>query len=156
MRITTIAIAFLVTAACSRTVKVETNPDAGKVDVDVQAPGVPETWSATLASVGGSAVTGTAKGTTANDASQVTVTVSGGTAGSTLPWHVHEGKCGDASPPIVGPAGSYPPITIGSDGTGTASASVPVKLNEAKNYIVNVHASPTNLGTIVACGDYDD
>lgn len=156
MRITTIAIAFLVTAACARTVKVETDPKAGKVDVDVQAPGVPQAWNATLAAVGGSGITGAAKGTTANDASNVTVSVSGAQAGSTLPWHVHEGKCGDASPPIVGDASAYPPIVVGSDGTGTATANLSVKLNEAKNYIVNVHASPTNLGTIVACGDYND
>ena len=156
MRITTIAIAFLVTAACSRTVKVETDPKSGKADVDIQAPGVPETWNATLTAVGGSGITGTAKGTTADDRTDVTINISGAQAGATLPWHVHEGKCGDASPPIVGDAGAYPPITVGSDGTGTATAHVSVKLNEAKNYIVNVHASPTNMGTIVACGDYND
>jgi hypothetical protein len=73
-----------------------------------------------------------------------------------LPWHIHEGKCGDASPPIVGDASAYPPIVVGSDGSGTATAHVTVDLNEAKQYIVNVHASPTALGTIVACGDFDD
>jgi len=153
---TTIAIAFLVTAACSRTVKVETDPKSGKADVDIQAPGVPETWSATLSAVGASGITGTAKGTTANDRTDVTINISGAQAGSTLPWHIHEGKCGDASPPVVGDASAYPPITVGSDGSGTATAHVSVKLNEAKNYIVNVHASPTNLGTIVSCGDYND
>jgi hypothetical protein len=156
MRITTIAIAFLVSAACARTVKVETDPKAGKADVDVQAPGVPETWDATLAAVGGSGISGTAKGTSAHDSTHVTINVTGAQAGATLPWHVHEGKCGDASPPIVGDASAYPPIVVGSDGTGTATAHVTVDLNEAKQYIVNVHASPTALGTIVACGDFDD
>jgi hypothetical protein len=156
MRITTIAIAFLVTAACARTVKVETNPSEGKVDVDVQAPGVPETYNATLAAVGGSGITGTAKGTTGHDTTHVTITISGGQAGATLPWHIHEGKCGDASPPIVGDPSAYPPLVVGSDGTATATAHVMVGLNEAKNYIVNVHASPANLGTIVSCGDFND
>jgi hypothetical protein len=156
MRISRLAIAFLVAAACAKTVKVETDPNAAKVDVDVQKAGVPETWNANLASVGGSTITGTAKGTTAHDSTHVTITISGGTPGATLPWHVHEGKCGDASPPVVGPMTAYPPLVVGSDGTATAMAHFSPKLNEASNYIVNVHASPTNLGTIVACGDYND
>jgi len=155
MRMTTIAIALLVTTACSRTVKVETSP-SGRTDVDIQQAGAPETWNANLAAVGGSGITGTAKGTTANDSTHITVTVSGAQAGATLPWHIHEGKCGDASPPIFGDPASYPPIVVGSDGTGTAMAHLTKKLNEATNYIVNVHASPANLGTIVACGDYND
>jgi hypothetical protein len=156
MRKITIATLLLVAAACAKTVKVETDPSAAKADVDVQAPGAPETWNGTLAAVGTSGISGTAQGTTANDASHVTINISGATSGSTHPWHVHEGKCGDASPPIVGDASAYPPLVVGAGGTATATAHLSVKLNEAKNYIVNVHASPTNLGTIVACGDYND
>ena len=156
MRTVTLTLALIAVAACSRTVKVETNPGDAKVDIDLQKPGVAEGWKGSLAAVGASAVTGTATGTTANDASHVTVSVMGATAGATLPWHVHEGKCGDAGPPIVGDVSAYPPLVVGSDGRATATAHLNVKLNEAKNYIVNVHASPTNLGTIVACGDFND
>ena len=156
MRIAALTLAFVALTACSRTVKVETNPSEAKVDVDVQKPGAAEGWTGTLAAVGTSGITGTATGTTANDMSHITVNVSGAAAGSTLPWHVHEGKCGDASPPIVGDASAYPPLTVGADGKATASAHLTLKLNEAKNYIVNVHASPTNLGTIVSCGDFND
>ena len=156
MRITTIAFALLVSAACAKTVKVETDPKGGKADIDVQTAGVPETWNGTLAAVGASGISGTATGTTANDASHITINISGAQSGATHPWHVHEGKCGDASPPIVGDASTYPPLVVGAGGTATATAHLSVKLNEAKNYIVNVHASPTNLGTIVACGDYND
>lgn len=156
MRTATLTLALIAALACSRTVKVETDPSAAKADVDVQAPGVPETWSGTLAAVGMSGISGTATGTTANDASHITVNVSGGTAGATLPWHVHEGKCGDASPPIVGDASAYPALVVGADGRASATAHLTLKLNEAKNYIVNIHASPTNLGTIVSCGDYND
>jgi hypothetical protein len=35
MRIAKLAIAVILVAACSRTVKVETDPATGKVDVDV-------------------------------------------------------------------------------------------------------------------------
>jgi superoxide dismutase, Cu-Zn family len=156
MRIATLTLALIAVTACSRTVKVETDPGAAKADVDIQKPGAPEGWSGTIAAVGGSGVSGTATGTTANDASHITLNVTGGTAGATLPWHVHEGKCGDASPPIAGDATAYPPLVIGADGRATATAHLTIKLNEAKNYIVNVHASPTNLGTIVACGDFND
>lgn len=66
------------------------------------------------------------------------------------------GNCGDSSPPIVGPPSAYPPLRAGSGGTARAEAHVPVELNEARRYIVNVHASPTNLGTIIACGALED
>ena len=156
MRIATLAVAFLLTAACSRTVKVETDPATGRTDVDVQAPGVPETYSGTINAVGASGISGSASGTTARDSTHVTVNIMGATPGATLPWHVHDGTCGSAGPPVVGPASAYPALVVGADGRATATAHVPAGLNEAKNYIVNVHASPTDLGTIVACGDFND
>jgi hypothetical protein len=156
MRIATLAVAFLLTAACSRTVKVETDPATGRTDVDVQPANQPEAYTGTLSAVGGSGIAGSATGTTANDSTHVTVNVTGGTPGATLPWHIHDGKCTDAGAPVVGEASAYPPLVIGADGTATAQAHVAVGLNEAKNYIINIHASPTNLGTILACGDFND
>jgi Cu/Zn superoxide dismutase len=156
MRIPILAAVVLLAAACTKTVKVETNPSAGKIDVDVQAPNTPETYGGTLTAVGTSGVNVTASGSTASDSTMVTVNVTGATPNSTLPWHIHEGKCSDASPPIVGDPAAYPPLSVGADGTATATAHVKVGLNEAKNYIINVHASPTNLGTIVSCGDFND
>src|SRR5215203_3027712 len=138
MRIAKLAAALLLAAACSKTVKVETDPKAAKVDIDVQKPGVPETWDGTISAVGGSGVNATAKGTTASDMSMVTVTLTGGTPGATYPWHVHEGKCSDASPPIISNPSEYPPLVVGAGGTATANAHLTVKLNEAKNYIINI------------------
>jgi hypothetical protein len=86
----------------------------------------------------------------------VSARVNGARPGARLPWHIHEGTCGDASPPMVGDASAYPPMVVGSDGRATAEAHLALNLNEAKNYIVNIHASPTDLGTIVSCGDLDD
>ena len=156
MRIAPLAIALLLTAACSKTLKVETDPQTGRTDVDVQAPGAPEGYSGTLSAVGMSGITGTANGSTGNDQTSVTVNIMGAQPGSTLPWHIHDGKCNDAGPPIVGSVSAYPPLIVGSNGRATGQATVSVGLNEAKNYIINVHASPTNLGTIVACGDFND
>jgi len=156
MRIATIAVAVLAAAACAKTVKVQTDPSTGHVDVDTGRPGAMEGWSGTLHPVGGSNVSGTARGTSGHDMTMVTVSVSGAQPGARLPWHVHEGKCGEGSPPVVGPASAYPVMTVGADGRATAQAHLDMDLNEAKSYIVNVHASPTNLGTIVSCGDFDD
>jgi len=156
MRAATLALAALVAAGCAKTVKVETDPSSGKMDVDVQRPGASEGWHATLAPMSGSSVSGTASGTTGHDMTMVTVNVSGARAGSTLPWHIHEGKCTDGSPPIVGPPSAYPPLQVGPGGTATAQVHLSMDLNEAKSYIINVHASPSNLGTIVSCGDLND
>ncbi|HEX8905687.1 MAG TPA: hypothetical protein VF771_12625, partial [Longimicrobiaceae bacterium] len=131
MRVATLLAATLVVAACAKTVKVETDPNSGKVDVDVQRTGAAEGWRGTLNPVGGSGVSGTATGTTGHDMTHVVVSVMGATAGARLPWHVHEGKCGDASPPIAGPASAYPPLVVGSDGRATAEAHLPMQLNEA-------------------------
>ena len=156
MRVMGLALAALVAAGCAKTVKVESDPNSGKVDVDVQRTGAAEGWSATLTPMNGSSVSGSARGTTGHDMTMVTVNVSGAQAGATLPWHIHEGKCTDASPPVVGPASAYPPLHIGPGGTATAQVHLTMDLNEAKDYIINVHASPTNLGTIVSCGDLND
>ena len=156
MRIATVALAVLAATACSRTVKVQTDPATGHADIDVGRPGANEGWSGTLHPVGGSGVSGTARGMSGHDMTMVTVSVTGAHPGARLPWHVHEGQCGQGSPPVVGPASAYPVLTVGADGSATAQAHLNMDLNEAKSYIVNVHASPTNLGTIVSCGDFND
>ena len=156
MRIATLAVALLLTAGCTKSVNVETDPKTGRTDVDVQPSGVPEDWTGTLTAVGGSTITGTATGSTTTNNTTVTVNITGAKAGDSLPWHIHEGKCGDANPPVVGDASAYAPLVVGANGTATGTATINVKLNEAGTYIVNVHASPTNLATIVSCGAFGD
>ena len=151
-----VSLALLTISGCSRMPKVETDPERGAVDVDMEPAGQAESWTARLSAVGGSGVSGSATASDMNDATHATVTITGGRSGGVHPWHIHEGRCGDPNPPIVGPASAYPPLNVGSGGSANAQAHVPVELNEAKNYIVNVHASPTNLGTIIACGDLND
>jgi hypothetical protein len=135
---------------------VETDPASGRADVDVQRPGAAQNWRGTLNPVAGSGVSGSAHGTSSNNMTHVTIDISGAQAGARHPWHVHEGQCGDVNPPIVGPPSAYPPLTVGANGRATQQAHLNLDLNEAKNYIVNVHASPSNLGTIISCGDYND
>ena len=151
-----VSAALLVIAGCSQTPKVETDPASGRVDVDMERPGQAETWHATLAPVGGSGVSGTASARDMDDATHARIDIRGGQSGGVHPWHIHQGQCGDANAPVVGPASAYPPLTVGSGGTASAQAHVPVELNEATNYIVNVHASASDMGTIIACGDLND
>jgi hypothetical protein len=57
---------------------------------------------------------------------------------------------------VVGPASAYAPLQAGAAGTATGNAELELTLNEARDYHVNVHASPSDMATIVACGDLDD
>ncbi len=78
------------------------------------------------------------------------VTIAGADGGGTHPWHVHSGTCGSGGP-IVGDATAYPVLNVGSNGDALASATLKVELSPTGSYYVNVHQSPTDLGTIIAC-----
>lgn len=80
-----------------------------------------------------------------------TVNIAGATPKSTHPWHVHKGTCGNDQG-IVGGASSYTAIKVGDDGKGTSSAKVSAPLDPKGSYMVNIHASSTDMKTIVACG----
>lgn len=152
-KLSMILLAGLV-AACVRT---QRNPATGDVDLDVESPTKSgETWNARLTGQAGyPSVSGSARASVANNQTTTTISLTGATAGGTHPWHVHEGKCGSGGA-IVGDASAYSPLSVGTQGTAQGSATLSVVLNEAKDYHVNVHASPTDLPTIVACGNLDD
>lgn len=142
-------------AAC--TPRVHTDPDTGRVDVDVQpVTQRGEVWTGTLTGQGAHTnVAGTARATVREGHTIATVTLTGGTPGHVHPWHIHEGTCGSGGP-VVGSGSAYPPLQVGSEGRATGEAHLMLTLNEAKSYHVNVHASATDMGTIVACGALDD
>jgi hypothetical protein len=110
-------------------------------------------WTATLQSMNGSTVKGTASlAPGASGATSVAmVSITGGTAGAVYPWHVHMGKCPGGS--VFGSGAAYKPITTSGDGSGKASANLTVASPASGDYHVNVHASSTDMKTIVACGD---
>ena len=85
----------------------------------------------------------------------VSVNLANAMAGQRLPWHVHNGTCA-SDMGIFGDASMYPVIVVANDGTASVNTVLSYTLDEAKDYMINVHASPTNLQTIVACGDLDD
>jgi hypothetical protein len=143
-----LAVALAGLAACSST----GGNDTG--DIDPVADQVGD-WSSTISPVGGYTVRGTAKAQSVGVGTGVTISIAGATANAHHPWHVHRGQCGDNGP-IVGEAGNYPALHAGADGNATANATIGTALNEQTSYYVNVHLSPTQLGTIVGCGRLDN
>ncbi|HWZ60059.1 MAG TPA: hypothetical protein VNW46_13875 [Gemmatimonadaceae bacterium] len=133
----------LTLSACAMAVAAAVAPTRGTA---------PMKWTATLAPQGSSKIAGTA--TVAPDgASKMTVTVSitGGDPNATYPWHVHTGKC--TAGPVYGPGSAYKPIKADASGAGTVTVTVPVASPESGDYHVNVHKSPSDMGTIVSCGE---
>jgi hypothetical protein len=149
MRRLILTMAALAFVGCVRTAR---NEATGAVDVDIESPTKKgEDWSGSLNARSGSAITGTFRALVADGKTNVSVTLANAMGGQRLPWHVHEGTC-DSDLGIVGGASSYPVIVVANDGTASSNTVLELTLNEAKDYFVNVHASPTNLQTIVACG----
>ena len=111
-------------------------------------------YSANLAAMSGSTVHGTATVHSMTAGQQtVELQVSGATPGATYPWHIHSGSCADGMTPVVGSPSVYTALGTSGDGTASLTATIPVTLDPNQRYHVNVHASPTEMGTIVACGD---
>lgn len=109
-------------------------------------------WSADLSPRGQSSVRGSAEARSAAATTGVSVTISGAEARARHPWHIHRGTCGSGGD-IVGDAAAYPVLSVGADGGASASADITVPLSEDARYYVNIHSSPQDLATIVACGE---
>ena len=145
---TMLILGMVVVAGCSRGY----DPDMPDAD-DVQT----LDWNTTLSAQGGTQVGGSgsvqsiyAEGLTGNSAAAITIT--GAASGGQHPWHVHTGTCATGGG-IVGAPGAYPVLQPGSNGSASATANLAVGLNPDERYHVNIHRSPSDLGTIVACGD---
>ena len=80
----------------------------------------------------------------------VQLTLSAGKAGDALPWHVHKGMCGDDIG-VVDATGGWAPASIGADGKGAAKATLVAPLAGDGKYYAAVHASASDMKTIVAC-----
>lgn len=154
MRHTMLVLAALVVAGCVRTTP---NPETGRVDVDIESPTKQgEDWNTQLGGVGSYAyLSGDSEALVSGGTTRARVNLVGSTSGARHPWHIHEGRCTSGGA-IVGNPAAYPPLTVGADGRATSNATVAVALNEGRDYHVNVHLSPENLATIIACGNLDD
>jgi hypothetical protein len=72
--------------------------------------------------------------------------------GSVRPWHVHFGTCATGGA-IVGDPASYAPLVFDGNGAASATARVAFVLDPAIPYHINLHLSPSQLDTLIACGD---
>jgi hypothetical protein len=152
MRFTLVAgliISAVTTAGCG----------GGGMHINPEAKPVTNRWNATLATPEGLAgalqVTGT--GWMGADPKKPTetqayVSVANAGPGGRHPWHVHRGQCGQDQG-ILGPADAYPILKVGGDGKAEAEAKLEMPEPVQGQYFINVHASPANMATIVACGN---
>jgi hypothetical protein len=129
------------------------------VHIESNGPAVASRWTATLSTPPGLSgalqIRGTGwMGVKEKDTTQTQahVAIENAAPGARHPWHVHIGQCGNDQG-ILGPADKYPVLKVGGDGRAQADAYLPVPVPRQGQYFVNVHASPTNMGTIVACGN---
>ena len=109
-------------------------------------------WSATISPRSGSDVRGELKLQSVVVGSAANISITGAAAGAQHPWHVHTGTCSNSGP-IVGSVSNYPLLTVGTDGRASANATISTALSEGTSYIVNVHRSTSDLGTIIGCGE---
>lgn len=142
-------VATLLLAACGG----QSNPETDAEPVGFMG----ARWSATLAPAAGSPAakvsgTATVMGNADSSQTRVEIALSGATPGAGFPWHLHRGTCGDDQG-IVGEASAYAPLTVGINGRAAGSATLEIPMPRSGEYMINVHASPTDLGTIVACGN---
>jgi hypothetical protein len=82
----------------------------------------------------------------------VTIDIANASPGGVHPWAMHLGQCGDDEG-LFGPAEAYQPVKIGSDGRGSAVATVQIETPTTGQYFVSVRASAANAETVVACGN---
>jgi hypothetical protein len=132
----------------------ELPPDADDIPPLPPDPAQTRMWDATVTGLGDFAgLRGDAFVRQTEGASfSATVTLRGDEPGSIRPWHVHVGTCATGGG-IVGDPAAYDVLAVDAAGVATAMARVGVELEAGAPYHVNVHFSPADLPTIIACGD---
>ncbi|HEX6533698.1 MAG TPA: hypothetical protein VF041_03820 [Gemmatimonadaceae bacterium] len=115
-------------------------------------------WNATLATpsdlAGALQVKGSAWMAPSSDGNgtRVHVSISNAAPGGVHPWMVHQGRCGDDRG-VVGQASDYQPLRVSAEGTASQDAILSIPEPKTGEYFVNVHASASNMGTSIACGN---
>ena len=145
-----VALAACATSSATPTTGTSvTPPPPGTVSASTPAGA---SWRASLQSMNGTSISGSATVTPAPGGSTANNNIRDAVAGAVHPWHVHVGTCSTGGG-IAGPASAYSPLNVTSGGNANSSAQLPMTLDPTQSYHVNVHNSPSDMGTIVACGD---
>ena len=129
------------------------------VEIDPEQQLVGTRWNATLATpaslAGATQVRGNGwMGADEGDAARTKafVAIVNAVPGGRHPWHVHVGQCGNDQG-ILGPAEAYPILEVKDNGRADRSAELNIPVPTSGQYFINVHASPNNMGTVIACGN---
>lgn len=136
------------------------NPFANKTRVGQIDPKNAHTstqWNGTLSTTGGMSGAVDMRGTASlagngPGSSLATIAISNAAPKGVHPWEIYRGHCGNDGD-VIGAFSAYPPLTVGNDGTATATATLQAELPVTGDYHVNVNASSTNMATIIACGN---
>lgn len=119
---------------------------------------VGERWNATLATPSGLAgaiqVKGSgylARGDSPNT-SKAVIHISNATQGGIHPWQLRSGHCGTDGQ-ILGDQSAYPDLKVDKDGTAQGGANLNIPFPTSGAYSLQVLASRSNLGTVIACGN---
>jgi hypothetical protein len=162
LTIATVAVVFSTVAYAQQKVNVPGH-GAASLSAATVAPGSATAaeaqgmkMTATLTPQKGGTIAGTATvapGTSAGT-TVATVSLTGAKPGAVYPWHVHVGKCGmTPGGKVWGDPSAYKPLTAGSDGTAKGTATIAMAVPTSGGYYVNIHASPSDMATIVSCGN---
>lgn len=151
VRTATAIAAIIATAAC--------NPFHKNAN-EIQRADIPvgERWNATLATPSGLAGAVQIKGTgylargDSPNTSKAVIHTSNATQGGVHPWQLRSGPCGIDSP-IVGDQSAYPDLRVDKDGTAQGGADLNIPFPTSGQYSLQVLASPSNTGTVIACGN---
>jgi hypothetical protein len=68
------------------------------------------------------------------------------------PWRVHRGQCG-SDQGVVGTEDIYKNLVVKDDGTASQTATLPMPMPTSGEFFAAVHAAPTNMDVVVACGN---
>ena len=124
--------------------------------ITVQDIPVGERWNATLATPAGlqGAVQVHCNGYLAHDpnCSKAVIHISNATPGGVHPWAIRTGLCGNENP-VLGDASAYPNLKVDNDGTAQGGATLSTPFPTSGDYSLEVRASPSNMGTVIACGN---
>jgi hypothetical protein len=117
---------------------------------------VGERWNATLATPAGlqGAVQVHGTGYLARDpnGSKAVIHASNATPGGVHPWSIRVGRCGTDNP-VFGDPAAYSNLKVDKDGEAQTSATLSVPFPTSGDYSLEVRASPSNMGTVIACAN---
>ena len=70
-----------------------------------------------------------------------------------LGWAIHQGNCGNGSPPVMAP-GTFPTIVLSANGRGTVDDDIAFALPLTGTYHVNVfRGNGTQLNDVITCSN---